>query len=136
MRLEERQFREIQSKLKTLEESYFLLVEMERRLLEDINRAVALEGSLVYKWVKNKAGEKYYYWYLHLREGGRTRSIYLGKEIPPHLKEKAMNRERLKDLEDKHRKVTRILDAYEKAVRDIASTLDKALEEASANSRA
>ena len=36
-------------------------------------------GCIVYKWVRNKRGKKYYYYYLHVRDGGKLIAIYLGK---------------------------------------------------------
>ena len=65
-----------------------------RQVIEDLRRIAArleeLASSLkpvescypVYKWVLNKAGRKYYYWYLHCYDEHGFHSIYLGKAGP------------------------------------------------------
>ena len=48
------------------------LVGREQEILREINRiagkAKPIRGTLVYKWVKNKAGRRYWY-YLHIKAG-------------------------------------------------------------------
>ena len=60
---------------------------------------------MVFKWVRNKVGKVYYYWYLHIKDKGKTRSIYIGRELPSDL---------MKSIEDKVRR--RLLEARLKNV--------------------
>jgi len=54
---------------------------------------------LVYKWVLNKIGKKYWYWYLHVKQNGRTRSIYIGKEVPENIIRGIAARKKVRELE-------------------------------------
>jgi len=78
-------------------------------LLEEINRILAesgiVKGYLVYKWVLNKVGKRYWYWYLHVREGNRTRSIYIGKEVPQNIIRGIAARRKVRDLERQLREI-------------------------------
>lgn len=75
--------------------------EKEREINDEIAKLSPRKGTLVYKWVKNKVGKKYWYWYLHVRENGKTRSIYLGSTIPPEIAQGIEDRRRLHALSAK-----------------------------------
>ncbi len=96
-------FKSALERLLYLYEEWRELKEREEELLSEINEILSkhglVRGSLVYKWVLNKAGKKYWYWYLHVREGDRTRSIYVGKQVPDHLVEGLAARRRLRQLQ-------------------------------------
>ena len=96
-------FKSALERLLYLYDEWSELKEREEQLLEEINGILSkhgtVRGSLVYKWVLNKIGKKYWYWYLHVREGNRTRSIYVGKQVPDHLIEGIAARRRLKVLQ-------------------------------------
>ena len=95
----------------------------ERELLDKINEIVRqhapVRGTLVYKWVLNKVGKRYWYWYLHVKKGGRTRSIYLGKEIPRHIVEGIAARRHIRILERQLREVSRRRLELEQRLRSI-----------------
>ena len=97
-------------RLVQLYEEYRAPVGREQEILREINRiagkAKPIRGTLVYKWVKNKAGRRYWY-YLHIKEGGGTRSIYLGSQIPKHLAEGVEAGKRLRELETRLRSISR-----------------------------
>ena len=64
------------SELRRVLEKKKVLESRRDQLLNEISRLKPERGSLEYKWVKNKAGKRYYYWYLRVWENGRLRSIY------------------------------------------------------------
>jgi len=73
VRIEER-LSDVESSLKRLEEA-LSVVEPLVRFYEEYG-----DCYLERTWVKNKVGDKYYYYYLKCRDKGGVRSIYLGKE--------------------------------------------------------
>lgn len=101
-------------------------LEKEREALSNmLNGLLYVKGHIERKWVKNKIGKRYYYYYLRYVEGGRKRSVYLGKEIPPEVKEKIANYEqfrrivnRLKEIDQKEQQIREI-------VRKIMKEVDK-----------
>ena len=78
-----------------------------QRLLEEISKLRPGSGTLEYKWVLNKVGKRYYYWYLRVRQGNSLRSIYLGKRVPPELLRGAADKKKLKELQRQLDDVTR-----------------------------
>jgi len=84
-----------------LDELSMLLKELEKRrdeILDEMSRLSAVGGCLEYKPVRNKVGKVYYYWYLRVYDGGKLRSIYLGKHIPEHIVRGMAEREKLREL--------------------------------------
>ncbi|MFP3156971.1 MAG: hypothetical protein RXO25_02725 [Caldivirga sp.] len=73
VRIEER-LSDVEASLKRLEEA-LSVVEPLVRFYEEYG-----DCYLERTWVKNKVGDKYYYYYLKCRDKGGVRSIYLGKE--------------------------------------------------------
>jgi len=73
VRIEER-LSDVESSLKRLEEE-LSIVEPLVRLYEEYG-----DCYLEKTWVKNKVGDKYYYYYLKCKGEGSIKSIYLGKE--------------------------------------------------------
>lgn len=111
------------ARLSMLLRKYCELLEVKERLTAEINevcsRAVPLRGSLVYKWVLNKVKKKYWYWYLHVKEDGRTRSIYLGARVPEWIVKGIEARYKVRMLEARLRRVARRIDELE---REMASS--------------
>jgi len=68
-------------------------------ILKEIRGLNPVRGSLVYKWVRNKVGRKYWYWYLHIHTSTGTRSIYIGKWVPDSLMAGLKDRARLRYLQ-------------------------------------
>ena len=101
--------KELVSRAQLLLEEYRALEEEERRIIGQLEGLLDMRGSLVYKWVLNKVGKRYYYWYLHykVKEGGewRTKSVYLGAKIPDHLLKASSDRHRKRALERKLRMI-------------------------------
>jgi len=100
-----KQIRIVVEKIKGFAEEYERLDEEEQRILDELKALKPLRGSIVYKWVKNKAGRKYYYFYLHEKVNGRTRSIYLGTSIPRELIKGKEDRERYMKLTRRLREI-------------------------------
>jgi len=104
-------FQVLAERVASLYEEYLSLMEEEKRLLDEINKvtseATPLRGTLVYKWVKNKIGKRYWYWYLHVKEGKKTRSIYIGSSIPKSYSKGVAARSRVRELEARLRHVSR-----------------------------
>jgi len=73
VRIEER-LSDVEASLKRLEEA-LSVVEPLVRFYEEYG-----DCYLERTWVKNKVGDKYYYYYLKCRDEGSIKSIYLGKE--------------------------------------------------------
>jgi len=119
--------RELMRGLAVIKEEYISLVREEQALLNKINealkRALPIKGSLVYKWVKNKVGNRYWYWYLHVKDGNRTRSIYLGKQIPPEYIDGIEVRRIVRNLESRLRTVVKRKLELEKKLREAIQAL-------------
>jgi len=119
--------RELMRGLAIIKEEYISLVREEQALLNKINealkRASPIKGSLVYKWVKNKVGNRYWYWYLHVKDGNRTRSIYLGKQIPPEYIQGIETRRVVRNLESRLRTVVKRKLELEKKLREAIQAL-------------
>jgi len=115
---------EIQSGLRELAETIEKIkarvreIRRERdRLVKELSGLVYQHGWVEYKWVKNKVGNRYYYYYLRFREGKTKRSVYLGKQIPPRIMELMRNKERaraiykrLKELDKEERELLKRID--------------------------
>ena len=101
--------------------------ELEKRrdeILEELsNLKPKKKGTLEYKWVKNKVGEKYRYWYLRTYEKGKLRSIYLGAKIPEELLEGIQNRKRAQKLQRELSRIEKELKKIERARKEIERAL-------------
>ena len=86
----------------------------EEEIVREIAELKPLEGCIEYKWVLNKIGRKYWYFYLRRLEGDRLRSIYIGRQIPDELIEAKRDRERLRELNRKLKSVREQLKIYYK----------------------
>ena len=114
----------ISKRLYALLEDYRELERREKEILDELSRLEPLRGTLEYKWVTNKTGKRYWYWYLRVRERGRLRSIYIGKELPTKLFKKAQDRARAKLLQ---RELRRILKEKRRIERQIHLEVAEAL---------
>ena len=111
-------FRNLVEKVITLYNEYLELREEQDKILKEISKLGDFRGSLVYKWVRNKAGKQYWYWYLHVKENGRTRSIYLGRELHESFFKARRERERKRALEKRLKEISsRILEIEDKVKR-------------------
>jgi len=84
----------------------------EEEIVREIAELKPLEGCIEYKWVLNKIGRKYWYFYLRRLENDTLKSIYLGKKVPEELIEAKRDRERLKELNRKLKSVREQLKIY------------------------
>ncbi|RLE84208.1 MAG: hypothetical protein DRJ67_10920 [Thermoprotei archaeon] len=109
--LNDARYRHVLESIASLYEEVKRLEGEEERLLRQIQEIVRehspIRGTPVYKWVLNKAGKRYWYWYLHIKENGRTRSKYLGKRLPDWVIEGVSARRRVRALERRLREISR-----------------------------
>jgi len=114
----------ITSLLKGIERRLQELEERRQRLLDEISSLRPGSGTLEYKWVLNKVGRKYYYWYLRVRKGSSLRSIYLGKRVPDKIFLQIEDRKRLRELQREldsiSEEIMKLQKKLYKAVRDLA----------------
>ncbi len=92
-------------------------------VLGELSNLKPKRGTLEYKWVKNKVGEKYRYWYLRTYEKGKLRSIYLGAKIPEELLEGIQDRKRAQKLQRELAEIEKELRRIEKAKKEIERAL-------------
>jgi len=90
------------------------LEELEKEKEEIEARLAELpEGWLEYKWVKNKVGARYRYWYRRVREGSHVASYYIGPWLPKEyqelFREKRRLRARLAEINREIREIRRRL---------------------------
>ena len=100
--------------------------ELERRREEVLNEMSKLKpekGSLEYKYVINKVGKRYYYWYLRKWENGRLRSIYLGSSVPDSLIKSIKDRKKLRELQRELRAIEYELRKIQNAIYSISNIL-------------
>jgi len=100
--------------------------ELESRLdqiLEEMKKLKPEHGTLEFKWVKNKAGRRYYYWYLRVWEDGRLKSIYLGSSVPSELIRGIEDRKKLRELKRELELVTKELRKIQNAIYSISNIL-------------
>jgi len=95
------------------------------RILEELSKLKPEKGTLEYKWVRNKIGMTYYYWYLRVYENGKLRSIYLGKNIPNELLKGIEDRRKAKRLVSELRIINQELIKIERGLREIENILAK-----------
>jgi len=96
--------------------------ELEVKRKEVLNELAKLKpesGTLEYKPVKNKAGDTYYYWYLRKWEGGKLKSIYLGKSVPSSLIKRIEDRKKARRLMKELRLVERELQRINRALNEV-----------------
>jgi len=74
------------------------LEEEEQKLLEELAKLKPLKGYLEFKWVRNKIGRKYWYWYLRWREGGKLKSMYIRIDVVPELMEREKDKAKAKQI--------------------------------------
>jgi len=89
----------LRAMIRGLEERLSELEARRQRLLDEISKLRPGNGYLEYKWVLNKVGNRYYYWYLRVRSGNSLKSIYLGKRVPERLLREVADRKRLRELQ-------------------------------------
>ena len=77
----------------------------ESEIVREMAGLEPLEGCIEYKWVKNKIGRRYWYFYLRRKRGEHLISIYIGKKIPEELIKAKADREKLRMLKKKLREV-------------------------------
>ena len=88
------------------------LEDEESEIVREIAELEPLEGCIEYKWVLNKIGRKYWYFYLRRLEGDRLRSIYIGKKVPEELIKARKDREILRELNRRLKRVREQLKTY------------------------
>ena len=93
------------------------LEEEREKIVREMSKLEPLQGCIEYKYVFNKIGKKYYYFYLRRRENGRLRSIYLGREIPEWLMKAANDRTRLKAYKQELKKIEKQIKVVERMLR-------------------
>lgn len=89
----------LRAMIRGLEERLRELEARRQQLLDEIAQLRPGSGTLEYKWVLNKVGNRYYYWYLRVRQGNSLRSIYLGKRVPERLLREVADRRKLRELQ-------------------------------------
>ena len=77
------------------------------KVLKEIRSLEPERGTLVYKWVLNKVGKKYWYWYLHINTSQGLKSIYIGKYVPQGLIKKLEDKRKLRYLQQRLRDLRR-----------------------------
>jgi len=93
-------------------------LETEReKIVREMSELKPLVGHIEYKYVLNKIGKKYYYFYLRRLEDGKLRSYYLGKEIPDSLIKARNDRYRLRALKDELKRIERQIRSIERIIR-------------------
>ena len=85
--------REIQRIVKELEKIDEEIEEIQKQI-EEIESQGTLSGWIEWKWVRNKVGKKYWYYYYRYRSGGKVKSVYIGKFVNPELRQ-AISRNRI-----------------------------------------
>jgi len=84
---------EIQRIVKQLEAIDQEIEEIQKQI-EEIESQGTLSGWIEWKWVRNKVGKKYWYYYYRYRSGGKVKSVYIGKFVNPELRQ-AISRNRI-----------------------------------------
>ena len=92
-------------------------------ILDQLSKLKPERGTLEYKPVKNKAGQIYYYWYLRKWEGGKLKSIYLGKSVPDSLIKRLEDRKKLRELQRELRAIEYELRKIQNAIYSISNIL-------------
>jgi len=122
MGLEER----IDNLIRTLEKLKARADRIEREIYElqkELMRLSPQRGWVEWRWVKNKIGKKYWYYYYCYWENGKKRSVYLGKRIPSSLLQGFKDRARAKAIIRRIRELHGEKIAIEKAVEKAEYTL-------------
>jgi len=100
----------IKQKLEELYEEY-------EKIVREMSMLEPLQGCIEYKYVFNKIGKKYYYFYLRRLENGKLKSIYLGKEIPEWLMKAANDREKLRAYKNELKRIEKQIKTIERMIR-------------------
>jgi len=103
--------------IKSLENRIQELEEEREKIVREMSELKPLIGCIEYKYVLNKIGKKYYYFYLRRLVDGKLRSIYLGKSIPEGLIKAREDRYRLKVLKEQLKKIERQIRSIERILR-------------------
>ena len=93
------------------------------QLLNEMSKLKPEKGSLEYKYVINKVGKRYYYWYLRKWENGKLRSIYIGHSIPHSLLKSIKDRKKLRELQRELRAIEHELRKIQNAIYSISNIL-------------
>jgi len=95
--------------------------ELERRrevLLNELTKLRPLKGTIEYKWVLNKIGKRYYYYYLRVYDNGKLRSIYLGPTIPEDIWQGKKDRAKARAIQAELRRINKeLISLYRKLAR-------------------
>ena len=81
---------EVERIVKQLEAIDEEISELEKQIKEIESQGV-LQGWIEWKWVKNKVGKKYWYYYYRYRVNGKCKSVYIGKFVNPELRQAISN---------------------------------------------
>ena len=84
---------EVERIVKELEKIDEEISELEKQI-EEIESQGVLQGWIEWKWVKNKVGKKYWYYYYRYRVNGKCKSVYIGKFVNPEISQ-AISRNRI-----------------------------------------
>lgn len=89
-----------------------MLLGAEEKLVERLNKLLYSSGCVERKWVKNRNGRKYWYWYLRWYQDGKKKSKYLGKKLPENILRNMEKRKEatkiLKQLRETRKQITEI----------------------------
>jgi len=77
----------------------------ESEIVREMAGLEPLVGCIEYKWVLNKIGRKYWYFYLRRKRGEHLISIYLGRTVPDELIKAKADREKLRMLKRRLKEV-------------------------------
>ena len=84
--------------LQALRDTYEKIEKEIEELQNELMKLSPKKGWTEYRWVKNKVGKKYWYYYYCYWENGKKRSVYLGKRIPSSLLQGFKDRARAKAI--------------------------------------
>lgn len=91
-------------------------IEELKKLLQKIEEEGTLSGWIEYKWVKNKVGAKYWYYYYRYRDNGVVKSVYLGKHVSQSIARRISNSRMKRWLERRITKLERELEMLRKSL--------------------
>jgi len=103
--------------IKSLENRIQELEAEREKIVREMSELKPLIGCIEYKYVLNKIGKKYYYFYLRRLVDGKLRSIYLGKSIPEGLIKAREDRYRLRFYKQELKKIERQIRSIERILR-------------------
>lgn len=99
----------------------------EERLRDRLRGLPAGDGcTLDYRWVRNAAGRRYWYWYMICYEGGRRYHRYIGSSLPRELVESLRARREARVLAERLRVVVKARRRAEQLLERARRTLEYA----------